>query len=590
MPVVTDSLATLLQPSLSYPKLSIRIKLKVKTLMKNSKSHLIIIAIIGALFLAGPANAQIQDDSLLGVGINVFNYSYPRPPALAKVINTPSGTYDVRESGLTNREDVYGSNFSEFVEKTAVSVGLEGSYAGFSNSMNTTVGNIDKNSLETKFLKIKNTISGRIVVFNYRDAGSLRKHLNPEFKKAVNRLPPLELFATYGTHVMTEIGLGGEAEVVFNSSASKSESKNTFVLNAKAAYKGLGGSVSGAVGIDNSSQGTNRSNINNNSLRVHGGDDSARQRLASQQTPANWTNWAGTVRAHPAFLGPTKGGLIPIWELIEDEKKAQEVKGAFLRETAKNVAVTVFSQTSATAATRPDAKVTIPEGYKLLSGGAIIDQAGAGNLLTYSFPESNNSWRGIGKDHSVGNAAKITVYALAISDPHDIWDTKQFCSKRSKIAAHPVGSAEVGAGYVMTGGGAWVDWNGAGNLLTASYPKTKNIWEARSKDHSVSDPASILVCAIGLKSKIGVRLTTDRNESSSSSASHPSATVSPNGGFVMVGGGAFVDWAGAGNLLTASYPVGQNTWGARSKDHSVSSPAKVLVYTLGISVDTSSIK
>jgi hypothetical protein len=53
----------------------------------------------------------------------------------------------------------------------------------------------------------------------------------------------------------------------------------------------------------------------------------------------------------------------------------------------------------------------------------------------------------------------------------------------------------------------------------------------------------------------------------------------------MVGGGALVDWAGSGNLLTASYPQEDRArWTAKSKDHIMSSEAKITAYALGVKV------
>ena len=61
--------------------------------------------------------------------------------------------------------------------------------------------------------------------------------------------------------------------------------------------------------------------------------------------------------------------------------------------------------------------------------GARVNWHGAGNLLTASFPStSNNTWTAFGKDHGAGyrDPATITVYAIAIYDPDNIWEVKVF--------------------------------------------------------------------------------------------------------------------------------------------------------------------
>jgi hypothetical protein len=56
----------------------------------------------------------------------------------------------------------------------------------------------------------------------------------------------------------------------------------------------------------------------------------------------------------------------------------------------------------------------------------------------------------------------------------------------------------VDEGYVLVGGGAKVNWEGAGNLLTASYPDAQGGWTAASKDHVSPDPAVIVAYALGV--------------------------------------------------------------------------------------------
>jgi hypothetical protein len=54
----------------------------------------------------------------------------------------------------------------------------------------------------------------------------------------------------------------------------------------------------------------------------------------------------------------------------------------------------------------------------------------------------------------------------------------------------------------------------------------------------------------------------------------------------MVGGGAWVDWTGDGNILVASYPIesapGKPAWHVQSKDHVKSSPARITAYAVGL--------
>jgi len=152
----------------------------------------------------------------------------------------------------------------------------------------------------------------------------------------------------------------------------------------------------------------------------------------------------------------------------------------------------------------------------------------------------------------------------------------------SSAAPHPHATAVLPAGFLLTGGGAFVNWHGAGNLLTASFPASNTSWEVRSKDHDISDPAQITAYAIGIRPRHnGKKLHHEIKKAKGAVAAHPSAQVQLDPGWSLSGGGAFDDWRGAGNLLTASFPQGES-WLAFGKDHKESSPAAITVYAIGL--------
>ena len=70
-------------------------------------------------------------------------------------------------------------------------------------------------------------------------------------------------------------------------------------------------------------------------------------------------------------------------------------------------------------------------------------------------------------------------------------------------------------------------------------------------------------------------------QQTSTSDGHPKIVAqSRTKGLKLIGGGASVDYGdGHGNLLTGSYPAGE-VWAASSKEHLLSSPAKVTAYAI----------
>ena len=244
------------------------------------------------------------------------------------------------------------------------------------------------------------------------------------------------------------------------------------------------------------------------------------------------------------------------------------------------ITIQLFTATSPVAQ-HPTVSVNVPSGYKILGGGAFDHWGGQGNLLTASYPQNLNTWYVAGKDHEKADPASITGYALAINDPNNEFDVV-VTQQTSLRLPHPQAQAHVPPGHVLTGGGAFVDWRGAGNLLTASYPSDDSTWSVASKDHDVSDPSQITAYAISIRHNRLQPIHHLIQSATGSVAPHPSAQVClTDASYTLCGGGATDNWTGDGNLLTASFPQ-QNCWQVAGKDHIHSSPASVTAYVIGI--------
>jgi vibriolysin len=248
--------------------------------------------------------------------------------------------------------------------------------------------------------------------------------------------------------------------------------------------------------------------------------------------------------------------------------------------SAAAVHLQIFSSTGNRSA-HPTARVTVPYEYKIVGGGARVNWRGAGNLLISSYPETINTWVAMSKDHQTSSPATITVYAIAIYDPDDMWDVRIWTST-GRRAQHPIAQVSIDWNYTLTGGGARVNWEGAGSLLTASYPVDEITWEARSKDHLDSSPASITAYAIGIRHRTNGAPSMRIFSYTGQYEAHPTSKVSVRQGYTLTGGGAFNHWTGEGNLLTASYPDSGTSWVAAGKDHEKTSPSAIEVFAIGI--------
>lgn len=161
-------------------------------------------------------------------------------------------------------------------------------------------------------------------------------------------------------------------------------------------------------------------------------------------------------------------------------------------------------------------------------------------------------------------------------------------------SSNPSLSVGVPNGYVLVGGGAHAFDNisgapitGNGAFLTESRPNgSLTLWKGRSKDHMVSDPHYLTVYAIGMKidgvTSAYLRSQINLDSTVSSSANHPIAQKSVPSGYLLIGGGAFDNYSGYGNMLVKSYPKNSTTWYVEGKDHRRADPSTITAYAIGL--------
>jgi len=188
--------------------------------------------------------------------------------------------------------------------------------------------------------------------------------------------------------------------------------------------------------------------------------------------------------------------------------------------------------------------------------------------------------------------AEKNVSALSVAGPFTDWSGKVsvvLVSTDFGPGDLVQGSVTVPDDYVLVGGGAYNYQGEPGSFLTASYPSSDlKTWYIESKGRPGVTPYYLACYAIGLKieglSSADLRNYIRLTSATSGVAAHPSATASLTGtGYTLIGGGAKVNWSGAGNFLTDSHPAGtDNAWYVESKDHITSAPASITAYAIGI--------
>jgi hypothetical protein len=369
-----------------------------------------------------------------------------------------------------------------------------------------------------------------------------------------------------------------------------------------AKYASAGGSLEGhaSVGtIDSKKLQLVSGSLN---IATRGGDPAKAVELGE----GGWSYWVDSIKGNPAFLGFDKdNGLMPIWRLAATEARQESILRAYRIRAAKALRTTIISYTSANPEPQPAAYVKVPDGYKLVSGGARVNCHGAGNFLTASFPDGNNVWRARAKHHEVTDHATITVYAVAIYDPDDIWDVRLWSAGPSFKGSMQKAEGPVRSGYVIVGGGAQVDYGDqAGNLLYVSQPYQDEAdggrwkWIGQMKDQETASPrATITAYALGLKPNVpGIKVEFKiKNSPRSVSATKVEEDASPESQYVMTGGGASLRWSDYSEIpvrelnrgleLTGSYPKDRSTWQGQGKDQPRHpTQGSIEVYAIGVKV------
>jgi vibriolysin len=180
---------------------------------------------------------------------------------------------------------------------------------------------------------------------------------------------------------------------------------------------------------------------------------------------------------------------------------------------------------------------------------------------------------------------------MTVIDQFDFFGMEiELHANSSAIDAHPRTQINLfGGEWRLLGGGAVVEPHaGTGNFLTAMYPISSTEWDARAKDHINGSPAQIT--AYGAAARVrGRPIPADAYQiieaSSPAPANHPRAEAFLPADFVLVGGGARVNWestGGVGNILTTSRPGIGQSWVAAGKDHLQPNPATITAYAIGL--------
>jgi hypothetical protein len=498
---------------------------------------------------------------------------------LSKSYNIPSG-FSVSVGNTSRYYQVVGSGRDTYMKQITASLTGSGSYGGFSGTLKSSFNMAEDTTESYSF----GTHVFEQQLYSLTLPKNLDGLLDPQFDGDLKGpMSPTEFYDKYGTHYTSSILVGAKASLSLFSQFKSQYSESTFKTDLSAAYKGIAGSFQTTGSYSYNSHESHEAYQSSTSLVLVGGDT----------TKTTMHDWQSTVADFPVFIdfNTQANGLLPIYQLLpEGSPRREQLKAALRDYLNPPLKVHIFCAAS-TLTEFPTETVRVPDGYKILSGGAKVTYGGEGELLTASYPISGNQWTAKAKDNFIPDTGILTVYAVAVYDPHDWLDVKVFSNPSPSPRQAPVSSVKVDTGYAMTGGGAQTSYTGQGSYLTGSYPVESDTWVATSKDHLQICDATITAYAIGVKWSLaaitrfpGLQAITSQYVAASSDPNrHPEFHVGAPEGTTMVGGGALVDYGrGEGNMLYASYPKDANTWRASGKSQEKVSMATLTSYAIGV--------
>lgn len=549
----------------------------------------------------GFATAQDTLDTL-GYGFSAYDGTFDNFRVRARVLDlgslTTTNGFQIREKvdarfyDTVRKEEHSAEGFNEFTTSLKSSVSIGGSYAGFKANVKGRYSSEVSERFEYYFSRIALVVERVRLQINAHSSSAMRALVIPEVARELESSSPYSIFAKYGTHVTTGVLAGGMLELWSYSDKSIFSSKVEYDVSASLSFKSFM-EGSGSLTIEERRKASKAQS--REGLVVHGGN--------LQVGADGRQKWIDSTKTNAQTIKFVSGGAIPIWELVSDSSQAHRLRTYYQQVFgAKSIILKRFESQNLLDTPRvphPRANVYVPNGWKVLSGGADIAHYGSGQLLTKSYPIVNGygvpvGWSVESKDHLKSDPGQIQAYAIAIWDPNNNWDIIVRKSLSSK-APHPSSTAAIPAGYILVGGGADVQWKGLGNLLVETYPVSSYSWKSSSKDHLKSDPAQIWSYAIGLKHRDGGSLSSRQRNNRFGPAQHPKGSIQSTKGWSFVGCGASISKGGVGNMLVRIIPdsTGQSIF-AYGKDHLKADRRYITVYGIEVYgatyvLDTSSV-
>jgi hypothetical protein len=240
----------------------------------------------------------------------------------------------------------YGSSYDQYMASLTANLNIgykKGLLGAFNKHINGSFGFSGSQQITnyTRFYEaqIKNIIKQEYIYSdNSVSSDTLKLALAPGFQSAINSVDlsniqasAESIFDTYGTHVMTQVDVGGRYEFSAHYETFSSSTEASIQAALDWAYKGFKGD--GGADYDYS-QVIADNNVTISTHSYGGVDDSSFTDV--NQIAEDIVQWRGTVAGNPVMMDVADNGIVPIWELSDNPDIANALQQEFERLAANN--------------------------------------------------------------------------------------------------------------------------------------------------------------------------------------------------------------------------------------------------------------
>ena len=222
-----------------------------------------------------------------------------------------------------------GATSRDYLSNLQVNVNVSGKAFGFSGALRSAFSQDRYESQHYSFATVQSVIrkQGLRVALSVTPE-QLRGYLTPAAAAAINdpNVDPLDLFATFGTHLLKGIIVGGRLDFTTSANMSFEKQGRSIDVYARASFKSLFASASIETQVIDQESQSEFSATEETHLEVYGGRSEYGQYIVNQ---GQYENWVESVNDNSVFMDFESTGLVGIWELADDAGRRAAIQDAF---------------------------------------------------------------------------------------------------------------------------------------------------------------------------------------------------------------------------------------------------------------------